>query len=131
MEKTTLAHEQLIAALKSNFNHENFRNHQLEAIQATLSGKDSLLILPTGMIWLFTEKVVILSTQAAPPGYHSMTAAHSSCMWPILAEHHTAVGNSNFQAYLRRQWVRRGASLQMQLRQLAAAHRVDEARSPG
>ncbi|KAF6265510.1 P-loop containing nucleoside triphosphate hydrolase protein [Scenedesmus sp. NREL 46B-D3] len=48
MEAANVSHEQLLAALRCNFNHEKFRNHQLEAIQATLSGKDSLLILSTG-----------------------------------------------------------------------------------
>ena len=40
--------EQLLAALKYHFNHEVFRPNQQEAIHATLSGRDSLLILPTG-----------------------------------------------------------------------------------
>jgi superfamily II DNA helicase RecQ len=48
MEGTVVSHEQLLAALKCNFNHEKFRDHQLDAIQATLSCKDSLLVLPTG-----------------------------------------------------------------------------------
>lgn len=40
--------EQLCEALKYHFAHDEFRPFQLEAIQATLSGRDSLLILPTG-----------------------------------------------------------------------------------
>lgn len=43
-----LGQDQLCEALKYHFNHEAFRPFQLEAIQATLSGRDSLLILPTG-----------------------------------------------------------------------------------
>jgi len=40
--------EELIKALKYHFGHEEFRPFQLDAIQATLAGRDSLLILPTG-----------------------------------------------------------------------------------
>jgi superfamily II DNA helicase RecQ len=40
--------EELCGALKYHFQHDTFRPFQLEAIQATLSGRDSLLILPTG-----------------------------------------------------------------------------------
>lgn len=40
--------EDLCKALKFNFGHDEFRPMQLDAVQATLSGRDSLLILPTG-----------------------------------------------------------------------------------
>lgn len=40
--------EELCKVLKYSFGHDEFRPLQLEAVQATLSGRDSLLILPTG-----------------------------------------------------------------------------------
>jgi superfamily II DNA helicase RecQ len=40
--------QELCTALKYHFGHELFRPFQLDAVQATLSGRDSLLILPTG-----------------------------------------------------------------------------------
>lgn len=40
--------EQVLAALNYHFSYGTFRPNQLEAIEATLEGKDSLLIMPTG-----------------------------------------------------------------------------------
>lgn len=39
---------ELFKALKYHFGHDKFRPFQLDAIQAALAGRDSLLILPTG-----------------------------------------------------------------------------------
>lgn len=39
---------QLLALLKFNFGFDAFRPLQLEAIEATLAGRDTLLLLPTG-----------------------------------------------------------------------------------
>lgn len=46
MSPLTEAH--LCKVLEHNFGHKLFRPSQLQAIQATLSGLDSLLVLPTG-----------------------------------------------------------------------------------
>lgn len=43
-----LTQEDLHTALKYHFSYDKFRPFQVEAIQACLSGRDSLLILPTG-----------------------------------------------------------------------------------
>jgi len=40
--------EQLLQILKQYWGYEEFRELQLEAIQATLADRDVLLILPTG-----------------------------------------------------------------------------------
>lgn len=40
--------EQLLAALKFHFSYDAFRPNQQQAIEATLAGRDSLLIIPTG-----------------------------------------------------------------------------------
>lgn len=44
--------EELEQALAYNFSYTQFRPNQLEAIQATLAGRDSLLIMPTGRLGL-------------------------------------------------------------------------------
>jgi superfamily II DNA helicase RecQ len=43
-----LTQEDLQTALKYHFSYDKFRPFQVEAIQACLAGRDSLLILPTG-----------------------------------------------------------------------------------
>ncbi|MBM2813758.1 MAG: recQ [Ignavibacteria bacterium] len=43
-----LSTEQLKSALKNNFGHDNFRNGQAEIVQAVLSGKNVLAVIPTG-----------------------------------------------------------------------------------
>lgn len=40
--------EALLTALQTHFGHDSFRPHQCDAVTATLSGRDSLLVLPTG-----------------------------------------------------------------------------------
>jgi hypothetical protein len=85
MEGTDVSHEQLLAALKCNFNHEKFRDLQLDAIQATLSGKDSLLILPTGQNRLEVDDVALVPPRVQQAALNSMTAAHSRC---CLAQWH-------------------------------------------
>ena len=39
----------LLEILRQHWGHEGFRPLQLQALQATLQGKDSLVILPTGV----------------------------------------------------------------------------------
>jgi hypothetical protein len=46
--KKGFTQKELCTALKYHFNYDMFRPFQLDAIHATLAGRDSLLILPTG-----------------------------------------------------------------------------------
>lgn len=39
----------LLEILRQHWGHQGFRPLQLQALQATLQGKDSLVILPTGV----------------------------------------------------------------------------------
>jgi Lhr-like helicase len=47
--KKEYTQEELCKALKYHFSYDKFRPFQLDAIHATLAGRDSLLILPTGL----------------------------------------------------------------------------------
>jgi hypothetical protein len=80
MEGTSVSQEQLLAALKCNFNHEKFRDLQLDAIQATLSGKDSLLILPTGQNCPGVDDLAFVS----PRWSASSTEQHDSSTQQVL-----------------------------------------------
>jgi superfamily II DNA helicase RecQ len=46
--------QELCKVLKYSCGHDEFRPMQLDAVQATLSGRDSLLILPTGASELYS-----------------------------------------------------------------------------
>lgn len=48
--KKEFTQEELCKALKYHFSYDKFRPFQLDAIHATLAGRDSLVILPTGNV---------------------------------------------------------------------------------
>jgi hypothetical protein len=48
MKESGLAPDALLNALKYHFGHDSFRPHQQDAVTATLAGRDTLIVLPTG-----------------------------------------------------------------------------------
>lgn len=72
MAGTSVTSEQLLKALQFHYNFTQFRPHQEEAIQATLNGKDSLLILPTGK-----SLIMMLRVQSSVPDMFFLL--HAAC----------------------------------------------------
>ena len=86
--------QQLHALLHQHWQTDNFRALQLEAISATLQGRDSLVILPTGMQLLrpcrciflnnrptFTSSSVLQVVESRSPSSCHASHVHMDSQW--------------------------------------------------
>ena len=83
--------QQLHALLHQYWQTDSFRALQLEAISATLQGRDSLVILPTGMQLLCPCRCIFLRNKLTVTCSSLLQVVESRLPFSCLASHvHTA-----------------------------------------